>query len=401
MIKTFKMRRIAANYIFPIEGKPIRNGYIDIDDEGKVMSVGVLEKESGSTEFYNGILCPGFTNAHCHIELSHLKGKFRKGTGMAGFIDQINALRDSASKDDRIAAVEREMKKMYEEGVTSLGDISNCDESFEAKSKSPIYSRSFIEVFGTEAEDADNIIADAKAIAEKGRSMGLDAAVTPHSPYTMSPELITAAAAAGLEFGYISYHNQESQEEDDMIGYHKGPLYENYRSRHLSIVEAQNKPALLYFLDRIKKIHPAPFNEHVLLVHDTVTNEECIEAATEILKNCYWVTCPLSNLFIHKRLAPLRLFMKHNLNIAVGTDSLSSNDILSMVEEIKCIEENFPDIPLDTILGWCCRGGAEALGRYNDTGSFTPGKHPGIVLIDNIDFSNMKLTKQSTSKRLI
>ena len=95
------MRRISANYIFPITSDPIRNGYVDFADDGTVTGIGRLDGETGSTEFYNGILVPGFTNAHCHIELSHLEGKFREATGMSGFIDQINALRESAPAEER------------------------------------------------------------------------------------------------------------------------------------------------------------------------------------------------------------------------------------------------------------------------------------------------------------
>ena len=92
---------------------------------------------------------------------------------------------------------------------------------------------------------------------------------------------------------------------------------------------------------------------------------------------------------------------KNGLKILVGTDSLSSNDILSMVEEMKCIQNNFPEIPLAEILLWSTLNGAEALSQQERLGSLTPGKKPGIVLIDNIDFDNMRLTEQSRSKRII
>jgi imidazolonepropionase-like amidohydrolase len=72
-----------------------------------------------------------------------------------------------------------------------------------------------------------------------------------------------------------------------------------------------------------------------------------------------------------------------------------------MVEEIKCIQSNFPEIPLAEILQWSTLNGAEALAQHHWLGSFTPGKKPGVVLIDNIDFENMKLTPQSRSKRII
>lgn len=186
-----------------------------------------------------------------------------------------------------------------------------------------------------------------------------------------------------------------------MICSHSGALYENYIGRGLSVPPATGKPALLHFLDRISKVHPAPFKENILLIHNTVTNQESIDAAKEAAQNLFWVTCPLSNIFIHNTLAPLKLFRENGLKILVGTDSLSSNDILSMVEEIKCIQSNFPEIPLAEILQWSTLNGAEALAQHHWLGSFTPGKKPGVVLIDNIDFENMKLTPQSRSKRII
>ena len=371
------MRRIAANYIFPITSDPIRNGYVDITEDGTVIGTGKLTEETGSTEYYNGILVPGFTNAHCHIELSHLEGKFREATGMSGFIDQINALRESAPKEERQKAMRAQFEKLYKEGVSAMADISNCDESFAMKSEGPMYTRTFIEVFGSEPQDAPAVIEDARKLAVKAAETGIDAAITPHSPYTMSSDLLRMASAEGLKAGYISYHNQESQEEDDMIGFHKGPLYDNYI------------------------VHPAPFEEHILLIHNTVAHEDSVYAAEQILKNCTWVTCPLSNMFIHRTMADLPMLMSMGVRIAVGTDSLSSNHVLSMVEELKCIHRHYPGIPLQTVLTWACLNGAAALGKDDVLGSFDKGKKPGVVLIDNIDFQNMQLTPESTSRRLI
>lgn len=395
------MRRIAANYIYPVTSDPIHNGYVDFTDEGTVIAVGKLEAESGSTEFYNGILVPGFTNAHCHIELSHLEGKFKEATGMSGFIDQINALRESAPKEERLAAMKRQFDKLYAEGVSAMADISNCDESFAMKSQGPMYTRTFIEVFGSEPEDAPAVISDARRLADKATAAGLDAAITPHSPYTMSPLLLRMASEEGLKAGYISYHNQESQEEDDMIGFHRGPLFMNYINRNLSVPPATGKPAVFHFLEQLQKIHPAPFNEHILLVHNTVSHEDSVRAAENMLHNCTWVTCPLSNIFIHRAMADLPMLMSMGVRIAIGTDSLSSNHVLSMTEEFKCIHSHYPQIPLQTILSWACLNGAAALGKDTVLGSFEPGKRPGAVLMDAVDFDNMHLTAKSTSRRLL
>ena len=166
-------RRIAANYVFPVVGEPIKNGYVDFDAQGHVLAVGQLEGETESTEFYNGILCPGFTNAHCHIELSHLKDKFVEKTGMSGFINQINALRDSAPKEERIALIKEQFDKLYAEGVTAMADISNCDESFEAKANTPMYTRTYLEVFGAFPEEAEEVIEGVKSLNAKAKAMAV------------------------------------------------------------------------------------------------------------------------------------------------------------------------------------------------------------------------------------
>ena len=394
------MRRISANYIFPITSDPIHNGYVDFADDGTVTGIGQMSGETGSTEFYNGILVPGFTNAHCHIELSHLEGKFREATGMSGFIDQINALRESAPAEERQKAMRRQFEKLYAEGVSAMADISNCDESFAMKSEGPMYTRTFVEVFGSEPEDAPGVIADARKLVEKAVSAGLDAAVTPHSPYTMSPDLLRMASAEGLKAGFISYHNQESQEEDDMIGFHRGPLYKNYANRHLSIAPATGKPAVFHFLDQLQKVHPAPFREHILLVHNVCLDETAAQAALAVMDNVFWAVCPLSNLFIHNALPPIELMRRLGLDICIGTDSLSSNDDLDMVREMFCLQQNFPDVPVGEIFTWASLNGARFLGMDAELGTLLPGRRPGIAAISDIDASG-RLTASSRSVRLI
>ena len=149
------MRRIAAKYLIPISSKPIRNGYVEINDDGVICGIGEWDGQiMEGTDYYDGAVCPGFTNAHCHIELSHLKGFFKEATGMSGFINQINALRDNASKEKRVREIEIEMNNLYLQGVSAMGDISNSSDSFAIKSKSKLYTHSYIELFGTIEDEA-------------------------------------------------------------------------------------------------------------------------------------------------------------------------------------------------------------------------------------------------------
>jgi len=404
----------AADYVFPIEGEPIRGGFVECADDGTVISTGSLQRvdisedsrfENQDIVYRKGIIVPGFVNAHCHVELSHLEGLFRQGTGMDGFIRQINSLRLTVGKDEREAAMRRAFDSMYDSGVSAMGDISNCNESFlmkkEALDSGRMYTRTYLEVFGTEPEDAPKVMAHVLKLQGEARNLGLDAAPTPHSCYTMSQELNRQSAAAGLESGYISYHSQESDEEENMLRYGTGPLAEDYRSRGTTLLPVTGHGALQYFLDNLSKDVKIPVEGKVMLVHNVAIDRESIDYAKKMLLHPYFTVCPLSNIFIHRALPPLYLMRDNHLEICVGTDSLSSNTLLSMVAELKCIQDNFSDIPLAEMLGWACLNGAKAIGADDIYGSFTEGKRPGVVLIENVDVKSLKLTDRSRSVRLL
>lgn len=371
------------------------------NEQNRIVEVGELDGECPDTEFYNGILCPGFTNAHNHIELSHLKGYFKQDTGMSGFITQINELRCVVDKPGRVRALEQQMDLMYRQGVSAMADISNCSESFLCKAKSPMYTRTFVELFGSEPKDAESVISGGKRVVEIAREFGLDAALTPHSCYTMSPKLLEMTSQEGLESGFLSFHSQESREEEELMMKGTGALAENYRQRGLSTPPVTGKPALVYFIDRLLTFAKPPVEGKILLVHNVAINQESIDYARENLKEPYFAICPLSNIFIHRALPPLDLMRQNGLKICLGTDSLSSNTVLSMVKEILCIHDNFPHISLHEILEWACYNGARMLGKEDVFGSFEVGKQPGAVLIDNIDWVNFKLTEKSVSRRII
>lgn len=395
------MRRISAKYLYVLDGiSPIRDGFVELEDDGTVIRTGHCSCISSEEEYFDGAIVPGFVNSHCHIELSHLRGRFRKGTGMAGFIDQINELRDVVSSEEKIRLLGAEMDALWRQGVSAMADISNCSDSFMAKASSPMYTRTFLEVFGTEPEDCSRVMASVAVLKAEADSYGLDSSVTPHACYTMSPELVTASAAEGLKTGFISYHSQESLQEEDMIMYGTGEMAENRRRAGMSTPPVTGASSLEYFISRLEKVHPAPFSEHILLVHNVCLSERAVSAALGVMENVYWAVCPLSNRFISGTVPPIGLMRKAGLKITVGTDSLSSNDSLDMVAELRCLQTEFPEVPLGEMLVWACRNGAEFLSRGSVLGSIEPGKRPGIVLIDGLDDEG-RLTGESRSLRLV
>ena len=376
------MKRYAARYVYTLTSPfPLENAFVETDDDGVVLRTGLCGEGEPVME---GILCPGFVNAHCHVELSYLKGKFRKGTGMAGFIDQINALRDTTSREGRIAALREAMDRMYAEGVVAMADISNCADSFAVKAEHPMYTRTFLEVFGAEPSECGAVMEGVKALQEQARAFGLDAAPTPHSCYTMSPQLVTASSVEGLRSGFLSFHSEESEEEEEMMRYGRGPMWDNRIANGIPTPPVTGTSSLQYFLNRLAAGVELPVAGHVLLVHECALTPEGARAARAALQEPFLAVCPLSNLFIHNTLPPIGLMKESGIPICVGTDSLSSNDQLSMVKELLCLQEAF-GLSMGELLTWACLNGARFLGKEDVLGTLEPGKKPGIVHIDTVN----------------
>ena len=111
------MRFISADYIFPISSEPIAEGIIQMDDDGTIIKVGT--KDSFPTidiQHHSGIILPGFVNAHCHLELSHMKGLCDTGVGLVRFIEKVVSLR---SFDAQIikAAIQEYDAAMFKNGI--------------------------------------------------------------------------------------------------------------------------------------------------------------------------------------------------------------------------------------------------------------------------------------------
>ena len=396
-------RFLSADYIFTGDSPiPITNACVEVSEEGEIIALRRIDDlpQGVDIEKFAGAITPGFVNAHCHVELSGMQGKFRKGTGMAGFIDQINELRNTLTVDEKKKCIKHWMDKMWERGVSAMADISNGPDSFAIKAETPMYTRTFLEVFGTEPEDCDAVMEGVRALEKQAKSIGIDAAPTPHSCYTMSPLLLTASSRAGLESGYLSFHSEESVEEEEMLISGSGPMYENRVRAGMSLPPVTGESSLKYFIDRLLEVHPAPFTENILLVHEVCMTEEGVDAVNKVMLHPFVALCPCSNIFIHNALPPVMMMREKGVKLTVGTDSLSSNDDLDMVRELFCLQENFTDIPLGEMIMWATFNGAEFLGKGDVYGKIAPGMKPGLVHISGLDSKGL-LTVASVSKRII
>ena len=394
------MRKISANYIFT--GKQVlKNGIIEIDNNGKIIDVidtnGNLREEA-SLEFYSGVIVPGFINAHCHIELSHMKGAINNETvkGLPGFIDEIISKRNFP--DDLEETIKKADKEMQLVGIVAIGDISNTDDSFNVKKNSKIFYQTFIETFTTDNKSAKSAFEIAKKNKEILDKLNLASTIVPHASYTVPDALYSKIS--NFEKGkkkIISIHNQETEGEDFVIQSQTGKLADVLIGKGFNFDDFTFKGnnSLEHTLFNQNK------NDNILLIHNTFSTKENVEFAEKFSKNIYWVFCPLSNLYIEKTLPNLPLFFKKNVKTCIGTDSYASNTELSILSELKTITKHFPQISFEKLIEAACLNGAKSLNIDNKFGSIEIDKTPGLNLISNFNFNKMALTEKSSVKVLV
>jgi aminodeoxyfutalosine deaminase len=394
------IKKIAAHYVLPINDKPIKNGVITYDETGKIIEISQPNfdvQEIAGLEFYAGILVPGFVNVHCHLELSHMKSMIPEHTGLHGFVSKIAANRETEEGIILKAAQNADVKMWYN-GIAAVGDISNRDNTFQIKQKSKISYHTFLEIFSTIPDLAQIKFDYAMSLQNQLNSIGLASSIVPHAPYSVSQEMFALISKHSVEKEqFICMHNQETQSENELYRNKTGDIYKSLSALGVNFdaIPKTGKNSLESVMPMLNKAIKS------ILVHNTYSNIEDIQKASEYFDDLYWAFCPNANLYIENKLPDIQLFRKLKQKICIGTDSLASNHQLSVLEEMITISHFFPDIPLEELLKCATLNGAEALGFVESLGSFEIGKTPGINLISNLDLNNLRLRKESVVKRMI
>lgn len=370
------MRFISATYIF--DGKRFLNDrpVLVLDDNDCFLEYRKRNSvEKSKVEFYDGIICPGFVNAHCHLELSHMKGLIAKEGRLLNFAKEIITKRRTFSKEQIQAGIVEADKFMWENGIVAVGDISNTPDTFEVKQKSPIFYHTFIELIGFNPEHAEVVFALGKELQRGASRMDLKNSLVPHAPYSVSEALMKKIAEDVVDTRYpVSIHNQESAEEDLFFQKKEGDFVELYDFLKMPIdfFEPSELSSLQTYLAHLGKC------SNLLLVHNTFTESEDIVWANNFYRELYWCLCPNANLYIENTLPELNNFIADNCRMVVGTDSLASNNSLSITNEINVLLKFYSWAQIADVLKWATYNGAEALGIEDRFGGFIKGKNAGI-----------------------
>lgn len=382
-----------------MNGPVLNNGLIVIDDAGVIQDV--IEDDDNSkdgVECFDGVLCPGFVNAHCHLELSFMFEQIPERTGLLEFVKTVVAIRDNYTEEQQKDAITKAEEQMMHNGIVAVGDISNDTRSFFRKEMGNIRYHTFIEVFDLMAGMAEESFNKGKEVYDAYPFVnGNNASIVPHAPYTTTPELYAMADNFTAEHGHIlSIHNQENKDENALFIDKTGiwpALFESW-GIDFSWFEVTGKNSMESTLSRLKN------KNRILNIHNTNSSTEDILWAKRNLDDVWFGFCPSANLFIENELPNFNLFIEEGVNCVVGTDSLASNWQLSILEELKHIQKAVPDLPLETLLQWGTINGAKLLNFDDELGTLEKGKKPGIVHISGGTAKEGKLDGSETSVRI-
>lgn len=367
------------------------------DAEGVVQDITAAADAGDDVEKFRGILSPGFINAHCHLELSHMKGFIPEKTGLVDFIFKVVFDRNF-EEAEILAAIANAENEMLQNGIVAVGDICNNTLTIPQKNKHLLRYHNFIEASGFPPSVAEVRFKRSLDFYKEYAALFSASSIVPHAPYSVSPEMFRMINDF-TNNRILTIHNQETAAENELYEKRHGDFLRLYQTMNIDIsfFKSSGKSSLQTYLPRLTN------QQSLILVHNVCTTKEDIifeqHQTSDIKNQTFYCLCPNANQYITGLLPDVVLLINQQCNIVLGTDSLASNHQLSILEEMKTLQQNFPHLETKTLLQWATINGAKALQMDKELGSFEKGKTPGIVLIEQA--TEKDLSNASTARRLL
>jgi cytosine/adenosine deaminase-related metal-dependent hydrolase len=380
--------RYLPDWVLPIDGPPIRHGWV-IVDRGRIVALG--HQESGRPGSMPGVvadrplpgmaLMPGLVNAHTHLELSYLRDEVPPASSFVTWVRSVmSARKGQPDPHSRIIldAVERGIHEALASGTAVVGDISNTLVTAGPLVNSPLAGVVFYELIRFSVPDAGAFVDQAcRDLARLPSSDQVRLSLAAHAPYSVAPLLFREIRRAVDRdpFAPYSVHLSESEEEVQFVETSEGP----WRAvlEELGVWAAGWTPpggSPVQYLDENGFLGP-----RTLAVHGVQMTAD--DLARLVAHGATLVTCPRSNGHTGAGAPPLEDFYASGVRVAVGTDSLASSPDLNVFAELATMRALAPSVPAGALLESATRHGARALGFDAEYGTIEPGKRARLITV--------------------
>lgn len=367
-----------ARFVFPVSGPPLAGGVVTIAGD-RITAVG--RSPDGPCEIEdlgNVAILPGLVNAHTHLEFSDIPRPLGEpGMIFPEWIRRVVKFRRGRASDPR-TAVRRGLEECLTAGTTALAEIAQGDWPREEFENWPIEATVFLEAIGLAPERAAAKLDEARKHLASASGEHIRPGLSPHAPYTVHPELfaelVSLAANANAP---IAFHLAESPEELELLATGGGPfrdLLESLGAWNPTALPLGTRP-----LDYLRRLADA--RVRALVIHGNYLDAEEISLLAKARERMSVVYCPRTHAYFAHARHPLPRLLAAGANVAIGTDSRASNPDLSVLEELRWIAREFPELPPETILELGTLRGAQALGQADRIGSLVPGKLTDLAIV--------------------
>jgi cytosine/adenosine deaminase-related metal-dependent hydrolase len=364
-------RVLSADWVLPVDGAPIENGAVAIED-GRISAVGPASKLGEGERFAGAAIVPGFVNAHTHLEYAVYAG-FGDGLGFAGWISLHVERKARLGWNEFVAIARLGAAESLASGVTTIGDCSYSGATAVACAELGLRANVYLEVFGSDPDAIRRQFGDKRERVAPFASELVRIGVSPHAPYTVSLAGYEACATLGVP---VATHLAESADEHDYLT-GRGGAWAGYA--HL-LVEPPGTTGV-----RLLAAHGL-LGPEVVAAHCVTVDAEEIEL---LARHGVGVAhCPRSNAALGCGVAPLAELLAAGSVVGVGTDSPASAPSLDFFEELRSVvlaararTHDPTALSATEALELATLGSARALGLDAEVGSLAPGKRADLAVV--------------------
>jgi cytosine/adenosine deaminase-related metal-dependent hydrolase len=387
------MQIYTASYVLPIASPPIPGGAIAVES-GLITAVGPASQlraaaASGAkvTDLPGCVIVPGLVNAHTHLELTHFPAwKVRKDLDYlpktyVEWIRQVMKIRRALAPGEVELSVREGLRLCIESGTTAVGEILSDFSLAPLYGASPLSGRLFLEAIGHDPVQCDDLLERIEATL-KTLEGGVLPGISPHAPHTVSEQLFKGLQELSGRLGVPkAVHLSESIEEVSFMFDSAGPIAEVIfpMARWEGFLPSPRHATSTSYLDGLGVLDSRTLAVHA--VHVTHADVALLKARAVSV-----VLCPRSNDRLNVGRAPYHLLKSAGIPLSLGTDSLASNDSLSLWDEMRYLRESAPDaFSAEELLAMATLGGARALGIEALNGSLEAGKRGDFLIFSGCD----------------
>ena len=382
---------LKSKYLLKDPDNVIDNGALLIDDGGKIKFAGLFSDidNAGSYKIIdlgNSAIVPGLINAHTHLELTNLHKSLNGNGNFTDWIRDLVAIKKDWSENEYALSIRNGIENSLKSGTTTVVDITRNGIALNELLASNIRKLLFFEIINFNPDTAEDTIRDFnELISGISTDNLLSIGIFPHAPYTVSDKLYIECRKVSDELDIrVATHIAETEDEIDFLTVgagHFATLLNDFK-----MLNRWKHPGLspINYLNKIGFL-----NNECILIHCNYLTEDEIGTIEKSKSNV--VFCPRSHEFFRHKEHPFSLLKDRGINIALGTDSLASNDTLSILDEMKFIRSSYPEIEPNYIFRMGTIAGAVALQMDDHIGQLHPGYYADVAVIDfqSTDISNI------------